>query len=119
MAMLGIGLILLALNIVVRGFLFPAEYSMANDPGNLPRIFFSPAARGAYLVFEWISRWLGSVLVTSKLVGLEVNVVNLVVGGLITGLLALLVAPAIALAIAVRLDPCFKEALEENNRPRY
>ncbi|MBF5056588.1 hypothetical protein Y5W_01882 [Alcanivorax sp. 521-1] len=110
--MLGIGLILLALNIVVRGFLFPAEYSMANDPGNLPRIFFSPAARGAYLVFEWISRWLGSVLVVMSVTGLEMTLFNLIVGGLATGLLSMLVAPALALLIATRIDPHFKATLK-------
>lgn len=85
MLLIGCGLIIF--NIVLRGFLLPAEYNLAGDPSNYPRIFFNPLNRTLYFAAEAGSRWIGSGLIAGSIVGFEGNLTNILLGGGITGLM--------------------------------
>lgn len=111
MLLIGCGLIIF--NIVLRGFLLPAEYSLAGDPSNYPRIFFNPLNRTLYFAAEAGSRWIGSGLIAGSIVGFEGNLTNILLGGGITGLMGGVAAPAVSMFVAIKIHPWFKGTLKE------
>ncbi|MEH6490580.1 hypothetical protein [Halopseudomonas sp.] len=110
--MIWAGLVLILLNLAVRAALYPAEYSLAGDPSNYPRIFYSAFNRRAYLAAEALTRWGGSILIAGSFVGFHISFGNLLFGGLISGALAGLLLPFASLMLALKIHPGFKRSLD-------
>lgn len=115
--MLITGCLIVLFNIVFRAALFPAEYSLAGDPSNYPRIFFSSLNRMAYRFVESGSRWGGSILIASGWIGFEKSLSTLALTGVAAGVISYFVAPMISMLIAAKIHPGFGRTLDETNSP--
>ena len=115
--MLVTGCLIVVFNIVLRAALFPAEYSLAGDPSNYPRIFFSSLNRMAYRLVESGSRWGGSILIAGGWIGFEKSLSALAMGGGVVGVIVGFVAPMTSMLIATKIHRGFRHILDENNPP--
>lgn len=115
--MLVTGCLIVVFNIVLRAALFPAEYSLAGDPSNYPRIFFNSLNRMAYRLVESGTRWGGSILIAVGWIGFEKSLSTLAMGGVVAGVIACFVAPMTSMLIATKIHRGFRHILDENNPP--
>lgn len=115
--MLITGCLIVVINILLRAALFPAEYSLAGQPNNYPRIFIRSLNRTAYRLVESGSRWGGGILIAGGWIGIEKNLSTLAMGGVIAGVIACFVAPMTSMLIATKIHRGFSRTLDENNPP--
>ncbi|MEQ5585996.1 hypothetical protein [Klebsiella variicola] len=114
--MLVVGIIVFSLNILFRGFMLPAEYSLGADHyTDYPRIFLKPVNIAIYWLIEKASRWGGTFLIVFSIVGFPHGLMLFLGASLLTGLIACILSPMLSMLLAVKIHPYFKKTLKNAN----
>ncbi|HCQ8976855.1 TPA: hypothetical protein ACTW9S_004161 [Raoultella planticola] len=118
--MLIIGIVVFFLNILFRGFMLPAEYSLGTDHyrTDYARIFFKPVNIAIYWFIERASRWGGTFLIVFSIVGFPHGLMMFLGAGLLTGLIACILSPALSMLLAIKIHPYFKKTLKDANNTK-
>lgn len=115
--MLIFGLCFLIVNIILRGYLLPAEYhrNEGGDPSDGARFFFNPRNVWLYMFAEKTLRLGGTALIVASLFDFSSEWSSLILGGIVFGLIAFLVAPGLAMILAMKIHPYFRQTLRDRN----
>lgn len=115
--MLITGIIVCFLNILFRGFMLPAEYSLGTDHDrtDYARVFFKPVNIAIYWFVERASRWGGTFLIVFSIVGFPHGLMMFLGAVLLTGLIACILSPALSMLLAIKIHPYFKKILKDAN----
>lgn len=111
------GIALIIFNVVMRGFLFPAEYSLGNDTDEVPRVFFNPINAYIYWLIEKGTRWGGSILIAFEIVGFNCGFMEILSGGMLIGGIGAVISPMLSMWLAFRIHPYFRQTLKSRNTP--
>ncbi|MBJ9165094.1 hypothetical protein I5485_21880 [Citrobacter farmeri] len=83
--MIFVGMAIILFSVVVRGFLFPTEYSLGDDKDESRRVFFNPIIVFVYWLIERGCRWGGATLIVFDIVGFNGSLMTILLGGMFTG----------------------------------